>query len=314
MEYIKNTIEFNINEPTVLTLGKFDGLHMGHKYLLEHLFAEKKNGLKVVIFTFDMPPRRAFDCEETKVLTTNLEKEYIFESCGIDYLVECPFTQEIMTMEAEDFVEMIVTRLHVKSIVVGNDFRFGHNRGGDYHLLQQLSNKFGYKLEVVKKMQYHGEDISSTYVRRELESGHLATANKLLGYEFFIEEQVIDGKKLGRTMNTPTINLMPAKDKLLPPFGVYISKIYMDEKEYGGITNIGKKPTVGDENPVGIETNIFDFNENVYGKTVRVSLLYFIREEIKFETMDELEKQIEKDILFGKDYLKEYKMNKLWHQ
>ena len=151
MKYIKNTTDFYIEEPTVLSLGKFDGIHRGHELLMEQLAAQKDRGLAAVIFTFDIPPRRNISHIEARVLTTNQEKMHILEQIGVDYLVECPFTEVVMCMEAEDFIAKIVRQLHVKCFVVGEDFRFGHNRRGDYHMLLAYAQEYGYEVYLPRK-------------------------------------------------------------------------------------------------------------------------------------------------------------------
>ena len=156
MKYIRNTTDFYIEENTVLSLGKFDGIHRGHEQLLQYFAKKKDEGLAGAIFTFDIPPRRNVQNVEAKVLTTNEEKRHMFEQLGIDYVVECPFTQEIMCMEPEDFIAKIVRQLHVKCMVVGEDFHFGHNRRGDYHMLRQYAGKYGYEVIVVDKRRQPG--------------------------------------------------------------------------------------------------------------------------------------------------------------
>lgn len=308
MEYIKGTTTFKIEEPTVLSLGKFDGLHRGHELLMDYVFKKKQEGLKAAIFTFDIPPKKNVEHVFAKVLTTNEEKVRLFESIGIDYLVECPFTQKIMCMEPESFIEMIVKQLNVKCLVVGTDFHFGHNRRGDYRMLQQYAQHFGYEVEVVDKMQEDGRDISSTFIREQIVSGNIEKANALLGYEYFVQGTVVHGRKMGReVLGIPTVNLLPAEEKLLPPFGVYISVTEWNSKCYPGITNIGCKPTVEGKNPVGAETHIFDFDENIYGEEVKVSFLKSVRAEKKFESLEALKKQMMQDIESGIHYFREYK-------
>ena len=188
MEYIKNTLKFHVDEPTVITLGKFDGLHRGHELLMESLHEKcSVNGYKSVVFTFDMPPRQQTQGIVGQVITTNEEKHDIFEQAGIDYLIECPFTTELMCMEPEAFIAWIIRSLTVKCIVVGTDFRFGHNRTGDYKLLQTYAPVYGYEVIVVNKMQEDGSDISSTYIREEIQKGNIKKANHLLGYEYFVK-------------------------------------------------------------------------------------------------------------------------------
>lgn len=296
MKYIKHTVDFNIEENTVLSLGKFDGVHRGHELLLENLFQKKKEGLSAVIFTFDIPPRQGVEHTMQRVLTTNEEKMHLLEEIGVDYLIECPFTKEIMCMEAQDFVRKMVKELHVKCFVVGDDFHFGHNRSGDYHMLRDMAEELGYEVIVVKKIKEDERDISSTFVREEVEAGHIEKANHLLGYPFFVCGKVEHGKEIGRTIGIPTINVLPPKEKLLPPFGVYVSKVLMDGKEYQGVTNVGRKPTIAGENPVGVETHILNVKEDFYGKDVKVEFLKFVRKEQKFDSVELLKQQMQRDI------------------
>ena len=193
MKYIRNTVDFQIEEDTVISLGKFDGIHRGHELLMERLAEKKREGLKAAIFTFDIPPRRNVQHVEAKVLTTNEEKMHIFEEMGIDYLIECPFTEEVMHMEPEDFIRMLVERLHVKCVVAGEDFRFGHNRRGDYRMLQEYAGKLGYEALILKKMKEDARDISSTFVREEIAAGNIEKANHLLGYRYFVKGMVKPG-------------------------------------------------------------------------------------------------------------------------
>ncbi len=301
MRYEKDFLHLQLTEPTVLSLGKFDGLHRGHELLMESVFEKAQTGLKAAVFTFDIPPVRMDSMHQ--VITTNEEKQKLFLERGVDYLIECPFTEEIMHMEAEQFIEEIVRRICVKWIVVGTDFHFGHNRRGDYHMLQEYAPVYGYQLRVVQKMQYQGRDISSTYIREALLKGSIEFANELLGYPYFIRGKIIHGNQIGRTIGFPTININPPPQKLLPPYGVYVSRIRLDGKRYGGITNIGKKPTIRGDYPAGAETYIYDFHGDVYEKTARVELLHFERPEMRFAGIGELRAQLEKDLAYGRAYL-----------
>lgn len=302
MKYISNTTDFYIEEETVISLGKFDGIHRGHELLMEHLVMKKEEGLAAVIFTFDIPPRKNVSGTDAKVLTTNQEKRHIFESLGMDYLVECPFTADIMCMEAEDFIEKIVRQLHVKCVVVGADFHFGHNRRGDYRMLQKFSKLLGYEVVVVEKIMEDARDISSTFVREEIIKGNIEKANHLLGYRYFVTDVVKHGNQIGRTIGIPTINQVPPKDKLLPPNGVYITEVFIDDNRYRGITNVGCKPTIEGENPIGVETHLLEFKEDVYDKLVTVEFLSRVREERKFTSIDALKEQMQNDIAFGRAY------------
>lgn len=302
MKYFKNTMDFYIEEPTVLSLGKFDGIHRGHELLMERLSAKKEEGLSAVIFTFDVPPRKNVANVEARVLTTNEEKMHIFENTGVDYLVECPFTKEVMCMEAEDFIRMIVQKLHVVCFVIGEDFRFGHNRRGDFKMLKEHAAALGYEVIVIKKIKEDDRDISSTFVREELARGNIEKANHLLGYRYFITGAVTHGNKIGRTIGVPTINQLPPKEKLLPPNGVYVTEVFINDQKYRGITNVGYKPTIKGDNPLGVETHLLDFKEDVYDKVVTVEFLARIREERKFESITALKEQLSEDIAFARAY------------
>lgn len=303
MEYIKGRLDFHVAEPTVLSIGKFDGLHRGHELLMDYVFQKKKEGMKAVIFTFDVPPKKSLEQDAARVLTTNEEKMHLFEQIGIDYLIECPFTEEIMNMPAEEFLKKIVEQLSIRCIVAGTDCSFGYQRRGDYRMLQKYAPEYHYEAQIVDKMQYEGRDISSTFIREEIAAGNMEKAELLLGYAYFVQGTVVHGNQIGRTIGIPTINLLPPQEKLLPPFGVYAARVEIDGKRYNGITNIGCKPTIAGDNPVGVETNLFDFQGDLYGKHAKVSLLKWVREEQKFQNVSELKVQMEKDIAFCRSFL-----------
>ncbi len=305
MKYITQSMTFEIQEPTILTLGKFDGLHRGHELLFQCMAKKKQeqSGLKAVIFTFDIPPKERVQNIRMQALTTSSEKKRLFQEMGIDYVIECPFTPEVMHMEPEEFIQKISQNLHVKYIVVGTDFRFGHQRRGDYHMLEEYASQYGYEVTVVEKIQEKGRDISSTFVREEIMAGNVERANELLGYPFFVEGEVLHGKKMGKAiLGIPTVNLLPDSGKLLPPLGVYISEMEWKGHRYPGISNVGCKPTIHGENPVGVETHIFDFSEDIYGEQVQVSFLKHVRPEQKFDSLEALKVQMEKDIQYAKVY------------
>ncbi|MFV0464780.1 MAG: bifunctional riboflavin kinase/FAD synthetase [Lachnospiraceae bacterium] len=303
MEYISNTTKFKIDKNSAISLGKFDGIHRGHDKLIAYLRKKKEQGYATVIFTFDIATKNTMDGTiHESVLTTNLEKQHLFESLGIDYLIECPFIPEITSMEPEDFVRMLVADLNVKFIVAGKDFRFGHNRRGDYKMLRKLAKIYHYEVKIFDKVADLGREISSTYIREEIAAGNLTHSNQLLGYPYFIEGTVIYGKQIGRTLDIPTLNMIPGEGKLLLPFGVYVTRTIYNGTCYEGITNIGQKPTIEGIHPIGIETHLFDFNEMIYGAFIKVEFLHKIREEVKFSSLEELKKQMAVDIAEAKKY------------
>lgn len=310
MKYINKTLDFKIDAPTVITLGKFDGLHRGHELLMDRLLAiREQKGLRAVVFTFDIPPKAKVADGMVKQLTTNEEKLHIFEQTGIDYLIECPFTDKVRSMDPVSFIKWITNALNVRYIVVGEDFHFGYRRAGNYRVLKENEKAFGYQTLVMQKMQEDGRDISSTFIREELTAGHLQKANQLLGYEFFVRNTVVHGRQLGRTIGIPTINMCIAPDKLLPPYGVYVTRTVIGENCYMSVSNVGCKPTIEGENPIGVETYILDFCRELYGQTVRIDFLEFVRPEQKFASIDALQAQMRKDIAVSRKFYEKYYRN-----
>ncbi len=307
MEYITGTREFQIEEPSVVTLGKFDGRHRGHQKLLQRMAEVKEEkGYKIAVFTFDMSPNSLDTEGPQRAITTNLERKNNLEKIGIDYLVEYPFTKETARMEPEQFVKKIlIGQMNAKTIVVGTDCTFGYRGAGNADSLNQWKERYGYELIVIPKEKDDHRDISSTYIRELLDAGNMEKANELLGEPYAIHGTVVHGNHLGGpVLGFPTANIIPEPEKHLPVFGVYISKVYVDGTYYGGITNIGKKPTVEGGSPVGVETYIYGINRDIYGKTIEVQLLHFIRPERKFDGLEQLKVQIEKDRDYGMQYLK----------
>lgn len=295
MKIIKNTTKFQIAEPTAISLGKFDGLHQGHHLLVERILKKKKEGLASLIFTFDFGERPA--------LTLPEERRELLRREHLDYLVECPFTPELSHMESEEFVqEVLKKRLHAKYLAVGTDFRFGYQRRSDYHLLQQMSESCGFQVEVVEKACWQGREISSTFIREELEQGHMELVNQLLGYAYSVTGEVLHGRQIGRTLGMPTTNLLPREQKLLPPNGVYATRTIIAGETFEGITNIGYKPTVGGETKRGVETYLFDLDRNLYGEIIQVQFYGYERPERRFPTLEALKAQIESDVAWGREF------------
>ncbi len=298
MKIIEGTTEFQIEEQTAVSLGKFDGLHLGHQLLVERILKKKNEGLKSLIFTFDFGDR--------PVLLLPQEREELLRRRGVDYLLECPFVEEISHMEAEDFVkEILVRRLHARYLAVGTDFHFGHHRKGDYRLLKRMGAEYGFEVEVVEKACWQGEEISSSRIRRELEQGNMELVGQLLGYAYSVTGEVLHGRKIGRTLGLPTINLLPEERKLLPPNGVYATRTVIAGEIFEGITNIGYKPTVGGETRRGVETYLFDLDRDLYGEILTVRFYGFERPEKKFASLEELKNRIEQDVEWGRMYFGE---------
>lgn len=303
MEYIHGTEDFKLERSSAVTLGKFDGVHLGHQKLIS-IVKEKaeEQGLLSVMFTFDRIPLSICPQKNQHFLSTNSERRMLCENYGIDVEVEYPFTTTLMNMEPEEFVsDILINKLKAKVIVVGTDYCFGRDRSGNVEFLISNAAKYGYETIVVEKEKFQDKDISSTYVREELKLGHMETVNVLLNRPYSITGIVAKGNQLGRKLEIPTINVYPTEIKLLPPNGVYESRILIDGVWYYGVTNLGTKPTISDGYEVSVETNVFDFDKDVYGNRVEVALYHFLRQEMKFENVEALKKQMESDASFAKE-------------
>lgn len=309
MKIIENTTDFYIEEETAAAIGKFDGFHQGHQKLLGYLKQQQEKGLKSVVFTFVPSPAAFFSKEPVRELFTSEEKRCIFENAGVDYLIEYPFYQEIADMEPETFIKEVLSgRIHAKCVVAGEDVSYGRHGAGDCRLLQKMASEYGYQVILIEKVLYEGKEVSSTYVREEVCRGNMELVTKLLGMPYHVRGEIIHGRKLGRTIGMPTVNLLPSQDKLLPPKGVYYSYVCLhsrggsrpyDGKRLAAITNIGTKPTVDQRSVMGVETYIYDFDSDVYGDAMEVYLLKYKRPEMRFDGVDALKVQMAADIAEG---------------
>lgn len=303
MKVIRECKDYSGAESAV-TLGKFDGVHRGHQRLLQAVYAAKKDGLEAVAFTFTQSPKSVLSEYPASALSTEQEKLLLLERAGMDDCVLFPFTQETAKMAAEEFIQRIlVDSLHAKRIVVGTDFRFGRGRQGDAALLKSRAETLGYQVEVQEELCYAGEKISSTRIAAAIKEGAMTESAEMLGRPYGFTGTVIHGKHLGHTIGVPTINLEVPAGKLVPPYGVYVSQTWIDGRRYGGITNVGCKPTVQTEPVCGIETYLFDCQGDYYGKEAEIQLLFHTRPEIPFSSLQELKQQLEKDIADGRAYL-----------
>lgn len=278
---------------TAVALGKFEGIHKGHMLLINRI-VELANSIKSVVFTINMP--------DEKVINLDYERYEIFDKCGVDYVCECPFDKRISELSPEEFIKnILVDRLGVKYVVVGTDFRFGHRRVGDVSTLKEFADIYGYKVIVFDKLMIDGDIVSSSAIKKFLDEGAVDKVGEYMGRPYSISGEVSYGKQLGRTIGFPTANLIPDIRKKLPLSGAYETKVYIesDDKVYKAITNVGNNPTVNDnlaDNEGSIvETHIFDYSEELYGRYIKVEFIIFIRPEIKFDGLDELKKQLESD-------------------
>jgi riboflavin kinase/FMN adenylyltransferase len=296
----------NINEKipvSAATIGFFDGLHKGHRFLLQQLvkFAVTK-GKKSLVITFHEHPNRFLQSQPTKkLLTTFEEKLNLFSELNIDYCVVLDFTEDISKLSASDFIRLIHKDLSVDILLIGYDHRFGHNRVESFDDYKKYGSDIG--MQVVQIQPFvmgKGLEISSSKIRHLIQFGNIETANTLLGYNYFFSARVLRGLEIGRTIGFPTANLeLLCKEKIMPIQGAYYVEVTLENRIFRGMMNIGYNPTrirFTDRDPVKtIEVNIFDFSENIYGKTLTVSFLSKIRDEMKFASMELLVEQLKKD-------------------
>lgn len=304
MKIITGTTDFVLQEETAVAIGKFDGVHLGHRLLLDEILAQKANGRKACVFTFDTTPARLFGKTEEKELTTTEEKRRILEQLGIDILIEFPFNRDTAGIQAEVFVkEILCDRMHVGLIAAGTDISFGRGGAGNADLLCRLASEYGYEVHIIEKLMLGEKEISSTFVREAIERGDMQLAEQLLGGPYTVSGKVHHGNHMGHTLGMPTMNLLPPGDKLLPPNGVYYSGVELDGVHYKGISNIGYKPTIEETKKVmGVETYLYDFDADAYGAQIEVSLYAFKRPEQKFESLEALKAQVAEDMKTGALY------------
>ncbi len=304
MEHI-TTHSIEMETPCAVTLGNFDGLHYGHRTLVDTtLKAAEEKGLKSVVFTFFPHPMFFFNNRAlNKLIMSRHEKVYAVEKLGVDYFIEYPFG-EIAAMTAEDFaVEILFKKLKAKVIVVGDNYRFGAKAKGNPELLAELGKEYGVEVHVVPDVHMYGSIVSSTRIRQCLIDRDILGANRLLTEPYFMVGTVVKGKELGRKFGFPTVNIVADDEKLFPPNGVYATRVVRNGKTYSGITNVGMNPTVNGTFKI-VETFIFDFNEFIYGEEIKINFFKWIRDEKKFACVEDLMAEIARNRDQVKDYFK----------
>lgn len=301
MKYITGIESYSGQKMTAVTLGKFDGLHLGHQKLIEKIQSYSSEECESVVCAFDMHRESLMTAKERR---DRLEGQ-------ADWLIDQPFTKKIRSIEAEDFIaEILKGKLRAGHIVVGTDFCFGHRKRGNAEMLKKMAGRFGYTVDVIDKERYLGTVISSTYIKDALAQGDVQLAERLLGYPYEITGIVRHGKKLGRTLGFPTMNIEPDKNKILPRFGVYACRVKIDGKWYGAVGNAGIKPTVTDEQRRLLEVYVYGYEGNAYGKEITARFCDFERPETKFGSVEELKDNVMRDMRYGERFFAEYKPGK----
>ena len=290
--------EFQSTKKTILTLGTFDGVHIGHKKILERLTQNTENGkYESLVLTFFPHPRMVLqEKSEIKLLNTIPEKSKLLEKSGIENLVIHPFNESFSRLTAEEFVHSIlVNQFHIQKIIIGHDHRFGRNRTANIDNLIAFGAEYGFEVEQISAQEIQDVSVSSTKIRKALQDGNMSLANEYLGYAYFLTGEVVKGKQLGRTIGFPTANIQIKEDyKLIPKNGVYAVRTFIGQKEVFGMMNIGFNPTVNGQKQT-IEVNLFDFDADIYGEKLEISLLKYLREEQKFGSVDLLKEQLNQD-------------------
>lgn len=307
MKTFWSTLDFKSHtKKNIITIGTFDGVHLGHKSILEKMKnATQNNQYESLVLTFFPHPRMVLQQDSSiKLLNTIDEKATLLEKFGIDNLIIHPFDEAFSNLSAEEFVkDILVDKLNIHKIIIGHDHRFGKNRTADINDLIAFGKKYSFEVEQINAHEIDEIAISSTKIRKALIEGNIKLANQYLGYSYYISGKVVEGKKIGRTIGYPTANIQINENyKLLPKNGVYVVSSEIDNVLYFGMMNIGKNPTIG-ENDQSIEVHFFNLNEDIYNKNLQILILEHIREEQKFNSLSELQAQLDKDKLFSLNYI-----------
>lgn len=297
MKIVREFENYTENSPKVLSLGMFDGVHLGHLSIINLLkkTAQEKQ-FETALLTFWPHPRKVFNPnDDIKLLNTLDEKLDLLEKAHLDVIFLKSFDENFRNLTGEEFVrQILIEKLNVKHIIIGHDHVFGKNKSGNFELLQKLSKELNFEVEQLKAVKDEDSNISSTKIRNCLSDGNIIGANKMLGYHYSISGKIIDGKKLGRTIGYPTANIKVDELKLLPKKGAYIVEVYVKNKFYKGMLSIGTNPTVNGEK-LTVEVYILDFNEDIYGEEITVKFRDFLHEEIKFESLEKLIERLDED-------------------
>ncbi|OXA94884.1 bifunctional riboflavin kinase/FAD synthetase [Flavobacterium hercynium] len=298
MKLFHSINDFQSAKKTILTLGTFDGVHIGHKKILERITQNTENGkYESLVLTFFPHPRMVLqEKSEIKLLNTIAEKSKLLDQTGIENLVIHPFNESFSRLTAEEFVSSIlVNQFQIQKIIIGHDHRFGRNRTANIDHLIAFGAQYGFEVEQISAQEIQDVSVSSTKIRKALDEGNITLANEYLGYSYFLIGEVVKGKQLGRTIGFPTANINIEEDyKKIPKTGVYVAKAIVSGKEVFGMMNIGFNPTVNGEKQ-SIEVHLFDFDADIYGQQIEVSLLQYLREEQKFGSVELLTAQLHQD-------------------
>lgn len=297
MEIITDDIQIAI-PPCAATIGCFDGVHRGHRYLIGQVCQEAaQRGLSSVLITFPVHPRQVMQSDyRPQLLSCLQQKTDLLQQQPADYCIMLPFTRELSMLSAYEFMRLLRDRYQVKVLVIGYDHRFGHNRSEGFEDYCRYGRELGMEIVHARALVEDELSISSSTIRNLLKQGEVERANHFLGYRYYLDGVVVDGYKVGRTLGFPTANLQPScPDKLIPAEGVYAVYAYVKGRRYAGMLNIGHRPTVDNGNDLSIEAHILDFSDNIYNRYLRIEFMHFIRPEQKFGNLEALRAQLRND-------------------
>lgn len=307
MKVYKGFSEYSPIKNAVVTTGTFDGVHVGHQTIIDRLkgIAQKHNG-ETVLVTFHPHPRLVLQKDaDIKLLSTIEERIDLLESVGVDHLIIIPFDKEFSRLSSVEFVrEILVDEIGTKRLVIGYDHHFGRNREGSFQHLLEFGPMYGFEVEEIPAFEVNDVNVSSTKIREAIMNGEVAKASTFLGHSYSLRGIVVEGDQIGRSIGFPTANIKIAESyKLIPKEGVYAVNIKHSNISYAGMLNIGRRPTVGENNEVTIEVNIFDFEKDIYGDELKLEIIQHIRNEIQFNGVNELKLQLEQDLIDCKKIL-----------
>ncbi len=297
MKVLKNIKDYTSQKPLALSLGMFDGVHLGHKSIIDELIkVGSQNDLETAVLTFWPHPRFVFNPDENlKLLNTLEEKKFLMEKYNIENLFLKEFDEEFRNLTGEEFVrQILIEKLNVKYLIIGYDHSFGKNKSGNFELLQKLSKELNFEVEQMEAINIHENNISSTKIRNALSAGNIKEANEMLGYFYSVSGTVVHGKKIGRTIGYPTANIETKSIKLLPKKGAYIVEVFVKSQKYKGMLSVGTNPTVNGEK-LTVEVYILDFEGDIYDEEITVKFRDFLHDEIKFEGLEKLIERLEED-------------------
>ena len=306
MIVLRDLFKVNLDKPSVATIGTFDGVHLGHQKILKSLISNsKETDLNSVLITFDPHPRKVINPNsKTELITTTEEKIDILKNLGLDYLIIHEFSVSFSNIDAEEFVKILIQKLNIRKLIVGYDHRFGKNRNADINDLKKFGNKYNFEVIEISAFDIEEINISSTKIRNSIYEGKIEICKKYTGFNFKLSGKVVKGMSRGNKIGFPTANIVVTnKDKIIPKNGVYLVSSKIDNKLYYGMMNIGYNPTFGNQEK-SIEVNYFDYNSNLYNKTLTIEFIKYMRDEIQFNSVNELIKKLNNDRDYCLKYIK----------